>query len=77
MVTRRALHGRPHRLNQGVIEQVGTPLEIYRAPATPFVAEFVGKVNRLPAVAEGGHWFRCGPLRCSARKARSSGLAVP
>jgi iron(III) transport system ATP-binding protein len=50
-------------MNQGVIEQVGTPLDIYRTPATPFVAEFVGKVNRLPAVAEGGHWFRCGPLR--------------
>jgi putative spermidine/putrescine transport system ATP-binding protein len=31
-------------------EQVDTPQEVYGRPATPFVAEFVGVVNRLPAV---------------------------
>ena len=36
-------------MNHGVIEQVGTPLEIYREPASPFVADFVGKVNLIPA----------------------------
>jgi iron(III) transport system ATP-binding protein len=41
-------------MNHGVIEQVGTPMEIYREPASPFVADFVGKVNVLPArVGEG------------------------
>ncbi|HUR87932.1 MAG TPA: putative 2-aminoethylphosphonate ABC transporter ATP-binding protein [Ramlibacter sp.] len=41
-------------MNHGVIEQVGTPLDIYREPASPFVADFVGKVNVLPArVADG------------------------
>ena len=35
-------------MNAGRIEQIGTPLEIYRAPKTQFVAEFVGNVNRLP-----------------------------
>jgi len=50
-------------MNHGVIEQVGTPLQVYREPASPFVADFVGKVNRLQAVAEGGHWFRCGDKR--------------
>jgi iron(III) transport system ATP-binding protein len=34
-------------MNHGVIEQVGAPAEIYRAPATPFVAEFVGTMNFL------------------------------
>ena len=34
-------------MNQGVIDQVGTPLQVYREPATPFVADFVGKVNML------------------------------
>ena len=34
-------------MNQGVIEQVGTPMQIYRDPATPFVADFVGKINVL------------------------------
>ncbi|MBM3599867.1 MAG: putative 2-aminoethylphosphonate ABC transporter ATP-binding protein [Alphaproteobacteria bacterium] len=32
-------------MNHGVIEQVGTPLEIYRKPATAFVADFVGTMN--------------------------------
>jgi iron(III) transport system ATP-binding protein len=35
-------------MNQGVIEQVGTPMQVYRDPATPFVADFVGKINVLP-----------------------------
>ena len=34
-------------MNQGVIEQVGTPMEIYREPASPFVVDFVGKANVL------------------------------
>ena len=32
-------------MNHGVIEQVGTPQDIYRHPATPFVAEFIGAMN--------------------------------
>ena len=35
-------------MNHGTIEQVGTPQEIYRQPATPFVADFVGSMNFLP-----------------------------
>jgi sulfate transport system ATP-binding protein len=35
-------------MNRGRIEQVGTPDEIYQQPATPFVCEFIGKVNKLP-----------------------------
>jgi len=34
-------------MNRGNIEQIGTPEDIYRRPATPFVAEFVGTVSRL------------------------------
>ena len=34
-------------MNHGVIEQVGTPMEIYREPASPFVVDFVGKANVL------------------------------
>ena len=33
--------------NEGRIEQVGTPAEIYEQPATPFVAGFVGVSNLL------------------------------
>lgn len=42
-------------LNKGRIEQVGTPLELYNAPANRFVAEFIGspKMNILPVEAKG------------------------
>ena len=32
-------------MNHGVIEQIGGPLEIYREPASPFVADFIGLMN--------------------------------
>ena len=35
-------------MNQGRIEQIGTPEEIYMHPATPFVSQFVGETNLLP-----------------------------
>jgi iron(III) transport system ATP-binding protein len=55
-------------MNHGVIEQVGTPMDIYERPATPFVADFVGKVNILHGYALGGNLFRVGDmeLQCDA-----------
>ncbi|HYO15632.1 MAG TPA: ABC transporter ATP-binding protein [Thermoanaerobaculia bacterium] len=42
-------------LNAGRVEQAGPPLELYRCPATPFVASFLGEANLLEAsVIEGG-----------------------
>ncbi len=35
-------------MRQGHMEQVGTPYEIYKTPATEFVASFVGHLNLLP-----------------------------
>ncbi len=32
-------------MNKGKIEQIGTPDEVYAAPATPFVYQFIGNVN--------------------------------
>ena len=34
-------------MNNGVIEQLGTPREVYEQPATPFVADFVGVLNAM------------------------------
>jgi iron(III) transport system ATP-binding protein len=48
-------------MNHGAIEQVGTPMEVYREPASPFVADFVGKVNVLPARVTAGQ-LRLGDL---------------
>ncbi len=39
-------------MNQGRLEQVGTPEEIYDKPRTRFVAEFVGKTNLLSGTVE-------------------------
>jgi len=39
-------------MNDGEIEQVGTPKEIYREPATAFVADFIGDTNLLDGVVE-------------------------
>ncbi len=33
----------------GKVEQVGTPFQIYNFPETPFVANFVGTLNTVPA----------------------------
>jgi len=55
-------------MNQGAIEQVGTPAQIYQRPATPFAADFVGKTNMLGAhfngegeLHLGGVRMRCAP----------------
>ncbi|MCB1385618.1 MAG: putative 2-aminoethylphosphonate ABC transporter ATP-binding protein [Nitratireductor sp.] len=40
-------------MNHGVIEQVGTPMEVYREPSSLFVADFIGEMNQIPAIARG------------------------
>ncbi len=47
-------------MNQGVIEQVGPPLEIYRNPATAFVADFIGTMNFAAGTVEGPGQVRLG-----------------
>jgi len=40
-------------MSQGRLEQIAVPSELYDSPATAFVAEFVGTMNRLPAELQG------------------------
>jgi len=47
-------------MKDGAIEQLGTPSDVYLQPATPFVADFVGKTNLLPAQADGARAIRVG-----------------
>jgi len=56
-------------MNQGVIEQIGTPQEIYRNPKTAFVADFVGHMNFLRAEVVGEGTVRVGPLILAAETA--------
>lgn len=48
-----AISDRVAVLNQGRLEQVGSPREIYRHPESIFVATFVGRTNLLAGVIQG------------------------
>jgi putative spermidine/putrescine transport system ATP-binding protein len=41
-------------MRQGKLEQIAAPDELYEDPATAFVAEFVGIMNRIPGELQGG-----------------------
>jgi len=45
-------------MNQGRIEQLGPPQELYERPATAFVASFLGISNLLPGIVEGSDAVR-------------------
>src|SRR5204862_1775018 len=66
-------------MNHGVVEQVGTPVEVYMRPSSRFVARFVGQMNFISATAceEGGR-VRVGDtvLRYPARESLAPGTAV-
>ncbi|WP_199753750.1 ABC transporter ATP-binding protein [Corallococcus sp. AB018] len=55
-----ALSDRIAVMNQGVIEQVDTPERLYREPATPFVAGFVGGANVLRGEVRAGAFLCAG-----------------
>ncbi|RPJ44133.1 MAG: ABC transporter ATP-binding protein [Chloroflexi bacterium] len=42
-------------MNNGLIEQVGTPVEVYRTPCTRFVADFIGRANFIDAAVVDSH----------------------
>ena len=39
-------------MNQGIIEQIGTPVEVYRFPTSRFVSNFIGRANFVEAVVK-------------------------
>jgi iron(III) transport system ATP-binding protein len=57
-----ALSDRIALMNKGRIEQIGEPERIYTAPATAFVADFIGAANLIDA-----QWQGTGPLPGQAR----------
>ena len=42
-------------INEGIIEQVGTPIELYNSPKNQFVAEFIGSPKMNMINLENGH----------------------
>jgi putative spermidine/putrescine transport system ATP-binding protein len=65
-------------VNDGRVEQIGVPAEIYDEPQTPFVAEFIGTMNRLEATVtgEGEVDFKGTRLRVDSARGRPSGERV-
>lgn len=65
-------------MNQGRIRQVGSPSEIYRHPGSEFVADFIGRANRIDALALGENHVLYGslPLRCANTLASGSRLQL-
>jgi putative spermidine/putrescine transport system ATP-binding protein len=67
-------------LSKGRIEQIGVPAEIYNEPATPFVAEFIGTMNRLEATVtnpDGGEVdYKGTRLRVGDTRGKQSGERV-
>ncbi|MET4635654.1 sulfate transport system ATP-binding protein [Kaistia defluvii] len=58
-------------MSKGRIEQVGTPDEIYDAPASPFVFEFIGESSFLPVTVVDG------AMQLDGRPLDLSGLGAP
>lgn len=59
-------------MGQGRLQQLGTPLDLYRRPQSAFVADFIGKMNFIPGElvgkdAEGGVVDLAGEVRLAVR----------
>jgi putative spermidine/putrescine transport system ATP-binding protein len=65
-------------LSHGRIEQIGVPAEIYNEPQTPFVAEFIGTMNRLESTVTGDGEvdFEGTRLRVDSARGRQNGERV-
>ncbi|HUC60401.1 MAG TPA: TOBE-like domain-containing protein [Alphaproteobacteria bacterium] len=64
-------------MNEGRIEQTGAPETVYDQPASPFVYEFLGNVNRFECRSVDGTAEVCGNgFRVPAAVARAGGVAI-
>ncbi|HEY7852975.1 MAG TPA: sulfate/molybdate ABC transporter ATP-binding protein [Caulobacteraceae bacterium] len=76
-----ALADRVAVMNAGRIEQIGAPDELEAAPASAFVFEFLGEVNRAPCEVDGGivrfEGFAAPDIAPGRRSGRGEGLFRP
>jgi ABC-type sugar transport system ATPase subunit len=71
------LGGRVTVMRDGLVEQVGPPMEVYRRPASAFVAGFVGSpaMNLLAGEVADGKWRGPGGLVLDAPVARARSMS--
>ncbi|MEX0695610.1 MAG: putative 2-aminoethylphosphonate ABC transporter ATP-binding protein [Rhodospirillales bacterium] len=57
-------------MDNGTIEQIGSPLEVYRHPTSMFVADFIGETNKYPVRVEDERtvWIKDQLIRCMPHK---------
>ncbi len=55
-------------MNDGTIDQVGSPTDIYREPETLFVADFIGTMNRLDGLSVSAESVTLGSLTLACRR---------
>ena len=65
-------------LNDGVVEQFGTPIELYDNPETMFVAGFIGSpsMNFIPAMSKKGSVILCNGTKISKLKSDNEAITV-
>ncbi len=63
-------------MHRGRIEQVAPPRELYEAPATAFVAGFIGNINLVAGRAAGTNAVDCGGATLAATGTAPAGAAV-
>ncbi|MFL9924421.1 ABC transporter ATP-binding protein [Herbaspirillum lusitanum] len=65
-------------MERGKIAQIGTPQEIYFQPASPFVADFIGTMNRISGpLREGYLYIGNGRLAFPAAPQRAPEISAP
>ena len=57
-------------MNDGEVEQIASPEEIYSSPASVFVASFIGVANLLPATVDAVRGGRGRRRRCPVARRR-------
>lgn len=63
-----AISDRVGVMSKGRLEQLAAPRDLYLAPANPFVAQFIGSINRVPGKgAENGKWLVFGSTVTGSR----------
>jgi spermidine/putrescine ABC transporter ATP-binding subunit len=63
-------------MHRGRVEQIASPRALYEAPATAFVAGFIGNINLLSGRAAGANVVDCGGAKLAATGEAPAGAAV-